>query len=79
MQLLETHHSIGHRDNIIEVLYITKKVRTMDTIEKYYNHKETKNVNQINDKNTIKQNKIYDMVIQGEIDRSRTRSRHAIQ
>jgi len=51
----------------------------MDTIEKYYTYKETKNGNQINDKNTIKQNKIYDAVIQGEIDRSRTRGRHAIQ
>jgi len=36
----------------------------MDTIEKYYIYKETKNGNQINDKNTIKQNKIYDAVIQ---------------
>jgi len=77
--LLENHNSIGHIDNIMEVLYITKKGRTMDTIEKYYIYKETKNGNQINDKNTIKQNKIYDAVIQGEIDRSRTRSIHVIQ
>jgi len=46
----------------------------MDTIEKYYISKKKKNGNQINDKNTIKQNKIYDVVIQGEIERSRTRS-----
>jgi len=79
MHLLENQHSIGHIDNIMEVLNITIKGRTMDTIEKYYIYKETKNGNQINDKNTIKQNKIYDVVIQGEIDRSRTHSRYAIQ
>jgi len=79
MHLLENHHSIGHIDNIMEVLYITKKGRTMDTIKNYYIYKETKNGNQINDKNIIKQNKIYDAVIQGEIDRSHTHSRHAIQ
>jgi len=79
MHLLENHHSIGHIDNIMEVLYITKKGCTMDTIEKYYIYKEAKNGNQISDKNTIKQNKLYDVVIQGEIDRSRTRSRHAIR
>jgi len=44
MHLLENHHSTGHTDNIIEVLYITKRGRTMDTIEKYYIYKETKNV-----------------------------------
>jgi len=51
MHLLENHHSIGHIDNIMEVLYITKKGRTMDTIEKYYIYKENENGNQINDKN----------------------------
>ena len=79
MHLLENHHSIGHVDNILEVLYLTKKDRTMDTIQKYYIYKETKNGNLINYKRTIKQNKIYDAVIQGEIDRSRARSRHATQ
>jgi len=79
MQLLENHHSIGHIDIIMEILYITKEGRTMDTIEKYYIYKETKNGNQINDKNTIKQNRIYDAVIQGETDRSRIRNRYAMQ
>jgi len=48
----------------MEVLYITKKGNTMDTIEKFYIYKETKNGNHINDKNTIKPNRIYDAVIQ---------------
>jgi len=63
----------------MEILYITKKGRTMDTIEKYYIHKKTKNENQINDKNTVKQYKIYDAVIQGETGRSRTHNQYAMQ
>ena len=51
----------------------------MDTIEKYYIYKETKNGNQINDKNTVKPNKIYDVVIQGETCRSRTRNTYTKQ
>jgi len=43
----------------------------MDTIEKYYIYKETKNGNQIKDKNTVKQNRIFDVVIQSKsIDRA---------
>ena len=65
MHLLENRHSIGHTDDIImEILYITNKGRLMDTIEKYYSYKETKNGNQINDKNTTKQNKTKFMVQQ---------------
>ena len=46
----------------------------MDIIEKFYIYKETKNCNQINGKNTVKLNRIYDVVIQGEADRARTRN-----
>jgi len=79
MHLLENHHSIGHIDNIMEILYITKKGRTMSTIKKYYIFKGTKTENQINDKNKIKQNKIYNAVIQGETGRSLTRNQYVMQ
>jgi len=58
MHLLDNNHSIGSIDDIMEILYITNNSRLMDTIEKYYIYKETNNGNQINDKNTVKQNKI---------------------
>jgi hypothetical protein len=41
----------------------------MDTIEKFYIDKETKNSNQINDKNTVKPNIIFDIVVREETDR----------
>jgi len=70
--LIENHHSIRHIDDIMENLHITYEGRSMDTIDKCYIYKETKNSNQINDKNTINLNKIYDVVIHGETDRART-------
>ena len=79
MHLIENHHAIGHIDDIMELLHITNKVRSMDTIEKFYIYKETKNCNHINDKNTVKPNKIYDVVIHGETDRARTRNINAQQ
>jgi len=47
----------------------------MDTIERYHIYKETKNGTQINDKNTVKPNRIYETIIQGEADRMRLRNR----
>jgi len=77
MLLLENRHSIGHIDDIMEILYINNKGRLMDTIDKYYIYKETKNGNQINDKKTVNQNKICDAVIQVETGRSPTRNTYA--
>jgi hypothetical protein len=56
IHLLENHHSIGCIDDILEIFYITGKARAMDTMEIFYIYKETKSGNQINDKNTVKQN-----------------------
>jgi len=46
----------------------------MDTIERYHMYKETKNGTQINDKNTVKPNRIYE-TIQGGANRMRLRNR----
>jgi len=47
----------------------------MDTIERYHIYKETKNGAQINDKNTMKPNTIYETIIQGEANRMSLRNR----
>jgi len=77
MPLIENHHSIGHIDDIMEILHITNNGRSIDTTEKYYIYIETKNCNQIIDNNRVKPNKIYDVVIHGETDRARTRNINA--
>jgi len=46
----------------MEILYTTSKGRFMDTVEKFYIYSETRNSNQINEKNTIKPNAIFDAI-----------------
>jgi len=41
----------------------------MNTIEKFYKYKETKNNSQINDKNAVKPIIIFDIVVRRETDR----------
>jgi len=47
----------------------------MDTIERYHIYKETKNGAQIKDKNTVKPNRIYETIKQGETNSMRLRNR----
>jgi hypothetical protein len=61
--LLNSGHSIGPIDDIMGIIYTTNKGRLMDTIERFYIHKETHMYNQINDKNTVKPNFIFDTLI----------------
>lgn len=59
-------------DDIMEILHVTNKRRSMDTIGEFHINKETKNCNQINDKNTVKPNIMFDIVVRGEPDRAHT-------
>jgi hypothetical protein len=56
--LLEGQRLIGRINDIMEILHITREARAMDTTERCHIYKETKNGNQINDKNTMKPNSI---------------------
>jgi hypothetical protein len=47
----------------METLHITSKGKKMETMEKYYISRETKLNNQINDKLTLKQNRIFDPTV----------------
>ena len=60
--LLENHHSMGTIDDTLEILHTTHKGRSMNTMEQFYIHVETKNGTQINDKSTVKPNKIFDII-----------------
>jgi hypothetical protein len=62
--LTENRHSFGPIDNVMTILHKTEKGRMMDTMERYYIYKETKNNNQINDKNTLKPNIIFETIVQ---------------
>ena len=67
--LIENRHSVGPIDNIVEVLHTVKKGKMMDTLKKFHIYKETKLENQINDKNTVTKNILFEMIIQAKTDR----------
>jgi len=51
-------------DNIMENLHTTRKGRMMDTLERFYISRETKINNQINDRQTIKPNILFETIVQ---------------
>ena len=57
---------MGTIDDTLEILHTTHKGRSMNTMEQFYIHIETKNGTQINDKSTIKPNKIFDIILEKE-------------
>ena len=61
--LIDNNHIFGSTHEIMDVLYITKKGKLMDTLERFHIYDETTRNNQINDKNTVHQNIISDMII----------------
>ena len=50
-------------------VYVTKKGKLMDTLERFHIYDETKRNNRINDKNTVHQNIIFDTIIHASTDR----------
>ena len=67
--LLDNKHSIGPIHDTMEVLHVMKKGKMMDTLEKFHIYLETKLGRQINDKNTVTQNILFDTVLQRISDR----------
>ena len=67
--LLENKHSIGPININMEVLYVMRKGRVMATLEKFHVYQETNLGRQINDKNTVTQNILFDTILQNVSDR----------
>jgi hypothetical protein len=49
---------------IMEVVHVTNKGKMMDTLEGFHIYKETKANNQINDRLTVRDNAIFETIIQ---------------
>jgi len=71
----KTNTQYGKSTTLWKYYTSLKKGRAMDTIERNHIYKETKNGTQINDKNTVKNNRIYETIIQGKANRMRLRNR----
>jgi len=61
--LLQNKHSIGPMESIMENIHITNKGRMMGTLEKFYIFREIKLNDQINDKQTVKPNIIFETTV----------------
>jgi len=48
----------------MEIVHVTKKSKMMDTLEGFHIYKETKAGNQINDRLTVRENAIFETVVQ---------------
>ena len=60
---LGNKHSIGSMEDIVEILYITRKGDIMNTPDRFHMYNEATLDNQINDKCTVKYKVIFDTVI----------------
>jgi len=56
-------------NEIINVIHFARKGKMLDTLEKFYIYRQTKNGNQINDKLTIQSNLIFETIVQRSIQR----------
>jgi hypothetical protein len=73
--LTERKHSFGPIEDVMSVLYKTEKGKMMNTMENYYIYKETINNNQINDKNTVKPNIIFETIVHEHTNRWQIQNR----
>jgi hypothetical protein len=53
---------MGHIYDVMDILYTTGKGKFMGTVERFHIYKETRKNNQINNKNTVKLNAIFDAI-----------------
>jgi len=63
-QLTDNKQAIGNMEDIMEVVHLTKKGKMMDTLEGFRIYRETKAGNEINDKLTVRENAIFETIVQ---------------
>jgi len=56
-------HSFGPMNKIMSVIHFERKGKMLDTLEKFYIYRETKNRNQINDRLTVQSNLIFKTIV----------------
>jgi len=62
--LMDNKHAIRNIEDIMEVIHMTKKGKNLDTLEGFHIYKEIKAGNQINDKLTVRENAVFETIVQ---------------
>ena len=70
--ILDNNHSMGPINEVMSILYTTTKGSLMDTIKRFHMYSETQINNQINDKNAVKPNAIFDVINSHDLPRTPT-------
>jgi len=50
-------------DELMNIIHYERKGKMLDTLEKFYICRETKNVNQMNDRLTVQSNPIFETIV----------------
>jgi hypothetical protein len=61
--IIEQRHTTGTIEDTMDVVHTTSKGRLLHIIDKIYIYRETKINNQINDRNTVTSNIIFDTLL----------------
>jgi len=69
---MDNKYAIGKMEDIMEVIHVAKKGNMLDTLGSFHIYKETGAGNQINDKLTVRENAILEVVEQGDSYRGNT-------
>jgi hypothetical protein len=69
--LIENNHSFGPVDDIMKILYATKKGRLVNNIQKFHVYEETAKNNQINDRHAVKRYVIFETLLKASKHRGR--------
>jgi endo-alpha-1,4-polygalactosaminidase (GH114 family) len=63
---MESGHRFGRKTDIMDIKFIGKKGKYLDTIEKFYIYQETKKNNQIHDKHAVIYNRIFALILENQ-------------
>jgi hypothetical protein len=67
--LLDFQHMFGKIDETMKILHTVCKGKMMNTLENFHIYQQTQQGNQINDRNTVTRNILFDVVISEQVDR----------
>jgi hypothetical protein len=64
--VIESGYRFGKEPDILQIKFIGKKGKYLDTMEKFHIYHETRKNNEINDRNTVTYNKIYEVILENQ-------------
>jgi len=67
--IINEGHAFGRMNDIMDIIHFARKGKMVDTLEKFYIYRETRNGNQVNDRLTVQNNSIFETLVQFSLHR----------